>query len=533
MYTIPWLRLFAAALLLVGCTTPRTPDTLRVGAQEEPDSLNPALANLVVSNDVFNLVFDGLVRFDDRGRPIPDLAVALPTRANGGVSSDGLTITYHLRRGVRWQDGVAFTSRDVAFTWHALMNPRNNVPTRIGYDQIARVDTPNADTVVLHLKKPYAPYITLFSCEKQGAILPAHLLERLPDLNRAAFNHAPIGTGPYTLVHWAHGDRLIFERSRYASPAPRIARIEYIFVGSQSTLLNALRAGDIDLYLNMPPIQARDIANSRRFALSIVSSIRWEHLTFNVRPGSGPQSDPRVRRAIAMAIDPVRIRHLIFFDTGGVAPLDQAPTSWALDPGVRYYAKNVARAKGLLADAGYSHVDLTLLSTTGNDERERLETLVQSDLRAIGIDVTIKNVAAPLLLATAADGGLMMSGKFQMILFAFQPRNADPDDRNYVSSSAIPPNGLNVAGYRNDYVTRWTQGAATVYDRRARAALYALIQRRLIRDLPFYTINWAAQIDAYTIRLHGVRPAPFGSDFWNVGDWSIETPGGRARYVRQ
>ncbi len=150
----------AAAGMLAACargerTVPA--QTLRLGMTSEPSSLSPLFALDDYTNVLDRLVFDVLITADASGnRLVPRLAREVPSVANGGIGNGGLTLTYRLRRNVRWQDGAPFTSRDVAFSYAAIMNPANNVPNRHGYDQIASVSTPDPYTVVFHMKRPYA-----------------------------------------------------------------------------------------------------------------------------------------------------------------------------------------------------------------------------------------------------------------------------------------------------------------------------------------------------------------------------------------
>jgi len=200
---------FACALLLAGCTQVRSGSggrnpwtkagVLRLGDVADPDSLNPLLSTMDLSYDLSSLAFSYLVITDDRGKLIGDLTSQVPSVANGGISRDGRRYVYHLRGGVRWQDGAALTAHDVAFTWRAVMSPRNNVLHREGYQEVERIDTPDARTVVVRLKRRYPPFVTqFFTTLQEGAkpILPAHLLSELPEINDAAYNALPIGSGP-------------------------------------------------------------------------------------------------------------------------------------------------------------------------------------------------------------------------------------------------------------------------------------------------------------------------------------------------
>jgi peptide/nickel transport system substrate-binding protein len=186
--------------------------TIAFNLSEDPHSLDPILAQNDDEHQVARLMFDVLLDVDDRGVLVPSLAVAVPTTANGGVSADGRIITYRLRRGVRWQDGAPFTSRDVRFTWRAIVDPRNDVPSTHGYDLITAIDTPDPQTAVVHLRHAWAPAVATFFTygTTPMEILPAHLLEGAGSLRASDFNTHPIGTGPFKLTSWTRGDGLTF-----------------------------------------------------------------------------------------------------------------------------------------------------------------------------------------------------------------------------------------------------------------------------------------------------------------------------------
>src|SRR5580692_9744247 len=141
--------LVAACLALLGCTRVRTeapgrnpwtvPGVLRLGDVAEPDSLNPLLSTMDLSYDISSLTFSYLVVADAEGKLIGDLATVVPSLENGGISRDGRTYVYHIHRGVRWHDGAPLTSRDVAFTWRAIMSPRNDVLHREAYQEVERI----------------------------------------------------------------------------------------------------------------------------------------------------------------------------------------------------------------------------------------------------------------------------------------------------------------------------------------------------------------------------------------------------------
>jgi len=162
-----------------------THGVLRIGVFRDIDSINPLLSGQAATSDIAQLIFSGLLGYDDRGNLIPDVALAVPTLANDGINADGTTITYHLRHGVVFSDGVPLTAADVVYTWRQIMNSKNNVPYRFPNDQASSVDALDPFTVIVRLKEPSAPFISSFMVNGQrGSILPKHLLEQYADLNQ-------------------------------------------------------------------------------------------------------------------------------------------------------------------------------------------------------------------------------------------------------------------------------------------------------------------------------------------------------------
>src|ERR1700729_1575714 len=162
-------RVFLACLLIsttAGCSnrgpTLRRSDLLIIARLSEPTSLNPLYLQGSDAADIGALGFSSLTTYDANDAIITDVATVVPTLANGGISRDGRRIVFHLRRDVRWQDGYPLTARDVLFTYRAGTNSSNAFPSENGYNPIARVWARDSYTVVVELKRPYAPIVTTF-----------------------------------------------------------------------------------------------------------------------------------------------------------------------------------------------------------------------------------------------------------------------------------------------------------------------------------------------------------------------------------
>src|SRR5436190_627946 len=152
---------------------------LTVALSQEPDKLNALFSSMSYTGWLSQMLLVGLGRWDDKNNLVPELAAEIPSTANGGVSADGLTITWHLKPNLKWSDGEPLTSADVKFTWQVETDPGNAVYTRSGYNKISSIDTPDATTAVLHFSELYPGWQTLFSQgpNNQGSIQPEHILK--------------------------------------------------------------------------------------------------------------------------------------------------------------------------------------------------------------------------------------------------------------------------------------------------------------------------------------------------------------------
>jgi peptide/nickel transport system substrate-binding protein len=229
---------------------------LRIGITEEPKNLNPLLFGTTTEDFVDRLLFEPLLSADDRGNPVPMLATVVPSMANGGISRDGLNITYHLAANARWSDGVPVTSADVAWSWAAIENSANDVVSRHGYDDVRSITTPDAHSVVVHLKQRFSPFVNTFFAESDQPyeIVPKHVLAQYPDINHVPFDAAPtVSDGPFKFVEWRRGDRILLAaNSLFFRDAPKLQRITLDFVPNEDTEVNLLRRTPSTTFFSLP-----------------------------------------------------------------------------------------------------------------------------------------------------------------------------------------------------------------------------------------------------------------------------------------
>jgi peptide/nickel transport system substrate-binding protein len=478
-------------------------------------------------------MFEPLVTADAHGNPVPMLAAEVPTQANDGISRDGLTIVYHLRRDIRWTDGVPVTSKDVKWSWQAIVDPDNNVISRHGYDIVRSIDTPDASTVVVHLKARFAPFVNTFFAESDQPyeIVPTHVLARYPNINQVPFNESPtVSDGPFRFVSWVHGDRIeVRANSTFFGGRPRLDRVIISFVPDENTEINLLRTHAVD-FVEQPTINTylalKGIPGTR---ILFVNANGYDGLQLNLaRPAL---ADPTVRRAIAYALDKRNLVEKLTYGQEHIATEDIPDWMWAFDPSVRSYPFDVAMAKRLLARAGWpvgtdgvarragQPLTLLLVCESDNATHRKESLLVQQALRAIGIDVEVKYYPSEMVYATAGLGGILQTGKFDIAPYPWYA-GIDPDDSSQFLCAMRPPNGYNTSRYCNPDIEAAQRLALSDYAPAARKIAYSRIERLLARDNPDIFFWYMRQQEVISVDFKNFAPNPV-TESWNAWQWSI------------
>jgi peptide/nickel transport system substrate-binding protein len=500
---------------------------LRIAMSGLPRTLNPILATQTFEAVADRLATSLLVSADAQGRLVADLAAEVPTTDNGGISADGLTVTYHLRRNVLWHDGVRFTSRDVKFTFDAILNPDNDVISRHGYDDVRAVDTPDDYTVVFHLKRRFAPFVATVFGESDSAygIIPAHLLAKYKSLNDVPYNSKPVGTGPFRVLEWRRGDRIEFEAfDKYFRGKPGLRKITIRLVPDENTEITLLRSHEIDLMLEASPGAYRLLRTLTGVNVMLTPINAYDGVMMNVARGA--TADVRVRRAITLALDRRSLTGNLTFGSGAPAIADQPRDIWAFDPSLPVPPYAPGQARKLLAAAGYGpggkklSLGLYFDQTTAINRTTSVQ--VQAELAAIGIDVQIHPQINTVLYAAYGAGGTLARGKYDLAMFPWFA-GVDPDDSSQFICSARFGKGFNQSGYCSAAMDRAENDALTHYPRADRRRAYAVIQRLLLADVPVAFLWWPRNIFPANPALHGFAPN-LANEAWNAWQWRLDAP---------
>jgi peptide/nickel transport system substrate-binding protein len=537
--------LLAAASLLAACTKVGTstglthgnpwtiPGVLRIAGVGNPDNLNPLLGEYQTEVDLSMFWGGYLFNWSDQNQWVPELATQMPTTKNGGISKDGLTIIYHLRKGVKWQDGAPFTADDVIFTWQAVMNPRNNVQTRTGYDLITKIDKIDDYTIAIHLRKRWSPFVNTFFTMSATPypILPKHLLAQYPDINHAQFNSKPVGTGPFIVQQWQNGVELrMTANPNYWRGPPKLKEVDYYVIPDETTILTQLRTHEKDFEYNAPSAQLKEFGQIPGVRVYKTPFTQYSMIALNTR--NPILSDVRVRQALNYALDKQELIDTITHGAETPGDSDQPNFLWAHASGLNPYTYNPAKAGQLLDQAGWKlgpdgyrykdgqKLSLEISGVAGAAVTEEVEVVVQRYWRAVGVEGVIKNYQSNLFFSSYATGGIISTGKYDTAFYSWI-NGVDPDDSTQYTCDAFPPNGQNSTFFCNKDLDAAENVALNEYDQDKRKVAYDKIQRILNEQVPIIIMWYQSRLDVANTDLKNYKPAHAVTTFWNTWEWQI------------
>jgi peptide/nickel transport system substrate-binding protein len=493
------------------------PHVLRYATAEDVVSLNPHLNAQTTLSYMSSLTMAWLVRYDAHNRPVPELATVVPSLANGGISRDGRTITYHLRRDARWSDGAPFTSADVRFSVAVVRDRANNETSQAGFDLIERVDTPNPYTVAFRLRRPHASFVVDFFGSAYGrpCILPAHLFGGKTAINQSPYNGLPVGIGPFKYAAWKRGDRVeLVADPLYFGRKPKLREIVFEIIPDRNTMLTQMETHELDLWLPVPGAyfdRVRAIPGVRTLRQA---SYTYNHIDFQLQHGA--LRDPVVRRALRLALDRRAIMEKVFHGTGvlqetvlppghpyhvdvPLVPFDLAAANRLLDAdGWRRGADGVRAKNG-------ERLAFTFVSLTGTPDTDATLEMIRQTWAQIGVQFEVRRYLSTMLFAPASAGGLILNGKFDLVMFGWTVSPLG-DLSNLFACESSAPRGMNDLHYCDPQVDAALKRFDASYDEATRQAASRFIQERLARDVPTIVTTAREDLFAFNDDLHGFHP---------------------------
>ena len=483
-------------------------DTILMGSIGEPSTLLPVLASDSASSDINGLVYSGLVRYDK------DLQIEGDLAETWEISEDNLTITFHLRRDVRWHDGEPFTAQDVMFTYQLYIDPETPTAYAERYKQVASAEVIDPHTFQVKYDKPLAPALISWSLP----IHPLHLLQG-EDVTQSPLGRAPVGTGPYRFETWDSGERVVLAANPdYWDGEPYIQRVVYRIIPDQSTMFLELQSKGID-YMGLTPLQYSDQTDTpafkRNFNKFRYLSFGYSYLGYNLRKPMF--QDKRVRQALTHAINKQELIDGVLLGLGQIATGPYKPDTWPYNPDVPRYPYNPEQARTLLAEVGWVDADgdgvrekdgqplaFTIVTNQGNEQRIRAGEIIQRRFREVGVDVKLRVIEWASFLKEFIN-----PGNFDATILGWTV-SLDPDAYNVWHSSKTAPGELNFINFRNEEVDHLLERGRRTFDQTERKEIYDRFQEILAEEQPYTWLYVPDSLPAVASRFRGIDPAPAG-----------------------
>lgn len=540
-----------ASMILSGCAksekvenppTVKAGGTVTISQEGEPGNLNPLIWATTSDTNVSNLIFDTLVRPNDKLELEPDLAKSWT------ISPDGKIYTFELNDNIKWHDGVAFTAKDVAFTFNSLANPQydagaySRVEPILGAkefhegkaDSVSGIKVISDNKIEFTLVEPNASFLANLCI----GIVPEHILKDVSPTEWAKHesNRKPIGTGPFKFVKWEPGQYIEVEANKdYFSGAPKLDKIVYRF-GDANTMIAAFMSKEIDI-VPVPVSEVESIKTLDFADVKTSNDLSVYYIGFNLR---NPMfKDVKVRQAFAYAVNKELIVSSVIGEFGEVCD-DLFPNAhWSHNPDVTKYPYDKNKAKQLLEEAGYKtnangiyekdgkELKFTLEVPTGKKEREKTAVMLKQQWEEIGIKCEIIQLDFPTLvtklLPKSKDGKQreVTAEDFDAYILGFGIE-VDPDEyRPYFNSVYMPPNGYNFCGYSNPAMDALLEKQIKQIDAKERQATFFEIGKILSDEQPWIPIYGQKSVFAANINIEGFNPDFRGVTF-NAKDWSLK-----------
>jgi peptide/nickel transport system substrate-binding protein len=498
---------------------------------EEPDSLLPNASSETFSDLVDTTIYAPLFLGNAKGQITPGIVSELPTTANGGVSADLKTWTFHLKPGLKWSDGQPLDARDVDFTWKLWTGGKFTPASTTGFNLITSSDVSSDNlSITFHLKQAFSPFLSIWT-DGLVAPMPAHVFSSMDPakIQTSSQNLKPtVVSGPFTLSESVPGDHYTVVRNpnyyQAAQGLPYLDKIVFRIVTNQDTILKDFQAGSIDsaYFLDVSKFLAYQKLAPTYMTYTNSYATNFEASYFNFHnPILGTHL--AVRQAIAEAIDH---NALIQVARRGYAVPLCTDHGQAYVPGYQANAPcpkyDVTAANTLLDQDGWTTKDQNGIrsnaqgqrlefkySTTANNIwRADDELLLQNQLQAIGIKLDIQNYPASTFFGTFLTDG--KAGTYDIAEFE-NSLSYDADDYSVAACSQIPPNGFNITFYCNKQLdTLYAQEQSTV-DTNARQQAFDQIHGIYLSEFPFITLYSPVDLSVHKNTTQNYAPGPEGA----------------------
>lgn len=504
----------------------------------EPRHVNPLLAESDADRDLISLIYSGLMKHNEDGKLVPDLAKSYE------VSSDGLNYTVYLKENAKWHDGLPITAEDVAFTIQTAQNPDYGSLQRINWQGVD-VEVVDKNTIILKLKNKYAQFINNLTFN----ILPRHIWQDVKPVNFSLsdFNLKPIGSGPYKFkklkkdIDGRIKSYKLESNRNFYDGRPYIDNIELKFYDSEDEMLDDYNRNSIESMAFVSANNIKKIKFKRRLNLQELKLPRYFGIFFNQNEAK-TLSDKNVRLALSHGTDKKELIDKILAGKGLETNSPMIGEVLDIAGDIKTYNYDLDRAKKLLSDSGWANPDdKGILSKTEkakskNDkptteklsfrlttptwsELTNVANLLKEQWAKIGVELVIEVLPTQELQQVRKERG------YQMLLFG-EALNIDPDPFSLWHSSQKRDPGQNLALYDNKTADGLLEKARQTLNPLERIKLYQDFQKQVIEDVPAIFLYNPLYVYAQTnnIKGFGNRIISMPSDrFCNIEKWYMDS----------
>lgn len=531
---------------------PKFGGTITDGVQEEANSIMPAQSTETFADLVDASIWASLIYTNNQFQLAPGLLTEVPSTSNGGIVVTGNTETFnlHMRPSLKWSDGQPLTSADVAFAIKVYSDPSYGDKQGFPASEISSVDTPDANTVTIHLNKIDVAFLTLALTDPLVFTpLPQHIYQNTAPADIAKVFTPQVTSGPFTVSEHVKGDHITVVKNKnyYQAPKPYLDKVIFKFFPDAETQVKALQAKQIDTGYFLPVTDVDVLKNIPGYNLFVPKeSPNYEAWYFNM---SNPTlADEKVRQALAMSFD-VKSEITTIQKGNAVPTCDDDTGTFAHEPDLiqngycpygpdQKAGVDVAGAKALLQSDGYTmgsdgymqkngkDLELRISTTAGRQYRLDSEQLAQAAWKQIGVKIDIKNFPSsdffgPILFPT--DKKYATSNDQWDIAEFENSLGTDPNTSLIWTSTQTPPNGgQNLTYYNNSQVDQWEAQQLTAVDQNQRKQLFHEIHVQILKDIPTFYLYSPLDLSEYNAKLHNYMPDSIGpSETWNIWDWYL------------
>ena len=461
-----------------------------VAQNADAKTLDPTASNDVPSHRVTLQIYDTLVE-RDHGKLVPGLA-------ESWTQVDPLTLDVKIRKNIKFHNGDPLTVGDVVFS----LQKAKDAPSMMSfYSDIDKIEAIDDETVRITTKKPFGPLVN-YLAHKGAGIMSEKVVKAAGD----NYGQHPVGTGPFMFDSWVSADRIVLKANPdYYKGKPAIDTLIFRVIPEGVNRTIALETKEADIAYDIDPIDHDMVKNHSNLALFQKPALTMNYLGFNTE--KAPFDKKEVRQAIAYAIDMNSMIGAVYLGAASKANSPVSPDVFGYNKDTKGYEYNVAKAKELLAQAGYPNGFKARIWTNDKSVRKDTAVILQDQLKQIGIDVQIE------ILEWGSYLDRVAKGEHDMFILGWSS-SADSDSAMYALFHSKNLGGAgNRTFYKNPKVDELLDKARESTVPEERIKYYKEIQDIIQEDLPMFALVYPDEITGMQKNIEGFVFHPEGTHY--------------------